>query len=263
MSVSIEKGSVWKRFSAFLFDIIVMAVLALLAATLLSLAFGYDGTLDSYNEIRTGIEESYGITFQITEEEYLTYDDAKKAQYDAAYEALNANSEAVRLYALLTNYSLMIVTFAILFAFLILEFIVPLLLKEGRTLGKKIFGLCVVRQNSVRISGPVLFIRSILGKCVIELLVPVFIIILILFGRGDIFLTILLFLIPLVNVIIFLATKNHYQLHDLLAVTVVADYATQKVFADEDERTAFIAAEEAERVRASREENVFSSNVFK
>ena len=137
----VKKGSSWKRISAFLFDLILFAILALLFATLLSRIMGYDEKLSAYQERKGAVEEKYGISFDISESEYLAYNDAKKAVYDEAYRALNADQEAVRLYLLLNNLAVLIVSFSLLLAFLLLEFTVPLLFKHGRTLGKKIFSL--------------------------------------------------------------------------------------------------------------------------
>ncbi|MBQ9911055.1 MAG: RDD family protein [Lachnospiraceae bacterium] len=256
--MDIKKGSSWKRISAFLFDLILFAIVALLFATLISWILKYDANLSSYQEHKSAIETEYGITFDISEEEYLSYDEGKKAAYDKAYEALNADKEAVRLYMLLNNHALLIVSFSLLFAFLALEFAVPMLLKEGRTLGKKIFGLCVVKQSSVAVNGPVMFVRTILGKYAIETQVPAYILIMFFFGRADLFLLILLGAIVLVNIGLFLFTQNHLTIHDLIAVTAVADFATQKIFPSEEAKAAYLAKEEEDRIRRMREENVFS-----
>ena len=254
----IKRGSSWKRISAFLFDLILFSILALLFATLFSYVLGYDARLAEYQTRRNAVEERFGISFDISESEYMAFTEEQKARYDQAYEALNADREAVRLYVLLSNLAVLIVSFGLLFAFLILEFLVPLLLKNGRSLGKKIFGLCVVRQSGVRISGPILFIRTVLGKYAIETLIPAYILIMFVFGKANIFLLILLALIFLSNILLFLFNRNHLLIHDMIAVTAVADFETQQIFESEEAKAAFIAKEEEERIRRSREENVFS-----
>ena len=259
LAVDIQKGSFWKRISAFLFDKILLFILAIGAATLLSLIFQYDQRLDEYREIRASIEEEYGISFGITEEEYNSYDDAAKARYDAAYEALNANKDAVRLYGLISNFALLIVTFSFLAAYLILEFMIPMLLKNGMTLGKKIFGLAVMKQNSVRISGPVLFVRTILGKYAVELMIPTFVIIKLFLGQGNIFLFILLILVPLVNLVLVIATQNNCFLHDLLSVTCVVDYSSQRIFNTEQEMIDYVREQHEKEEAEEREENVFQT----
>ena len=257
MMTDIQKGGIWKRASAWLFDKILLFILVVGIAALVSLIVDYDGNYNAYMEIRSSVEEEYGISFEITEEEFNGYDAEKQARYNAAYEALNANKEAVRLYTLITNLALLIVTFSFLLAYLILEFLVPLFMKNGMTLGKKIFGLAVMKQNGVKASGPVMFVRSILGKYAVEIMIPVFIIIMMLFGRGNIFLLILLVLIPLVNIILVIATRNNSFLHDLLAVTVVVDYGSQKIFDTEDDMMAYITEQHEAEVSSEYEENIF------
>ena len=66
----------------------------------------------------------------------------------------------------------MITTLSTLIAFLLLEFAVPLMLKNGQTLGKKIFGVAVVRVDGVKVSPVMVFARGILGKCTIGTLAP-------------------------------------------------------------------------------------------
>ena len=253
MKVDVQKGSIWKRISAFLFDGIMLSIVIMGLATLMSWILKYDDRMAAFNEIKESVAAQYGISFDTSQEEYQEFDAEKKARFDEAYEALNANREAVKLYSQLNVFAILIISLPMFLAFLILEFIIPLIFKDGRTLGKKIFGLCVIRPNCVKISGPVLFIRSIIGKCVIELQIPATIIIMFLFGKGNIFLAILFFAIPLVNLISFFATKKHTVLHDLLSVTVVADYASQRIFETEDELIEFKKKQHEEEVQRLRE----------
>ena len=49
-------------------------------------------------------------------------------------------------------------------------------------------------------------------------------------------------------------------LHDLLAVTVVVDYASQKIFDTEEEMMAYVTAQHEAEVLSEYEENIFKSN---
>ena len=253
MSVDVQKASIWKRISAFLFDGIMLSIVIMGFATLFQFVFKYDETLSSYQAIVSDVEEAHGIKLQVTKEEYDGYDDAKKAKYDAAYQALNDNSEAVRLYARVFILQILSFSLSMFIAFLLLEFFLPLVFKDGRTLGKKIFGLCLIRPNCVKISGPVLFIRSIIGKCVIETQIPVMIVLMFFNGKANLFLIVLLFAIPIVNLILFFATKNHTVLHDMLAVTVVADFSSQRIFETEDDLIEFKKKQHEIEVERARE----------
>ncbi len=260
MMTDIQKGGIWKRASAWLFDKILLFIAVIGVATLLSLIVDYDGKLNKYREIQTSIEEKYGVSYGIREQEYNSWEPEKQARYDAMFEELKSNKTWVKDRSLIINLALLIVTFSFLLGYLILEFMVPLFLRNGMTLGKKIFGLGVMKQNGVKVSGPIMFVRSILGKYAIEIMIPVFIIMMMLFGMGNLFLFILLVLIPLVNIILVIATHNNSFLHDLLAFTVVVDYASQKIFDTEEEMMAYVTAQHEAEVSSEYEENIFKSN---
>ena len=136
--------------------------------------------------------------------------------------------------ALVLNLTLLISIFAILFAYIALEFLVPLLLKNGQTLGKKMFGIAVMRDDGVRITPMMLFVRSILGKCTIEALVPLAIIALILLGNAGIFGLIALLLLAGLEIFLMIKTKTNSCIHDLLSYAVVVDMASQMIFDSEE-----------------------------
>jgi uncharacterized RDD family membrane protein YckC len=117
-----------------------------------------------------------------------------------------------------------------LIAFLILEFIVPLLFKNGQTLGKKIFGIAVIRVDGVRIPTFQLFVRAVLGKYTIETMVPLFIIMLFLMGTLGIMGPIIILLLIVLQIVVMVVSKTNSPIHDLLAVTAVVDINTQMIF---------------------------------
>ena len=117
-----------------------------------------------------------------------------------------------------------------LIAFLILEFIVPLLFKNGQTLGKKIFGIAVIRVDGVRIPTFQLFVRAVLGKYTIETMVPLFIIMLFLMGTLGIMGPIVILLLIVLQIVVMVVSKTNSPIHDLLAVTAVVDINTQMIF---------------------------------
>ena len=55
MDLDLQKASMWKRISAFLFDFIMLSIVAVLFAWGLSAALGYDG----YNRTVAGAYEKY------------------------------------------------------------------------------------------------------------------------------------------------------------------------------------------------------------
>lgn len=250
----IQKAGIWKRISAFLFDMILMSILTVLFALLFSGISDYSGKLQRHEEIRDEVAETYGPELTVTEEQYNALDkDAQEALY-----ALSV--EYNRLTELLLNLALLFITFAFLLAYLILELIIPLIFKNGQTLGKKIFGICLMRNDCVKVSGPLLFIRTVLGKFAVETMIPVYFAILVLFGQGNVLSVLLLVIVPIVNLILIIATKNNCPLHDLLAQTLVVDFASQRIFDTREALVAYKTAQHEMEVAALREENVFQKH---
>lgn len=236
MVFDIQRASIWKRFAAWLLDVILLSILAAGVAFLLSLAFGYDAKLEAYQSIISEAGEKHGVDLSLSEQEIEALPEDVKARYAAAYDDLNSNDEALRLLTLTVNLSLVITTAGILASYLILEFFLPLFVfKNGRTIGKKVFSLALVRNNGVRINGPVLFIRTVLGKYAVETMIAAYIVIMFLFGRADLIMIILFFLVPVINLILLFATRNHTPIHDLLAGTVLVDFESQMIFDTEED----------------------------
>ena len=116
---------------------------------------------------------------------------------------------------------------------------VPICFKHGRTLGKKIFGLAVIRTNGVKLGGQAHFIRAIIGKYTIETMVPVYILLMIIFGTLGITGTLVLLLLLGLELFTVFTTKTRSTIHDLISDTVVVDYNSQMIFDSEEELIAY------------------------
>ncbi len=248
MIYDLQKASVWKRCSAALFDFIILGIVVVGLATLLSALLGFNKYNDRMNAAYDKYEKEYGIEFEISEEEYLSKTTEEKELWDTAYEALCKDKDAIYAYNMVFQLSILILTFSILFGYLIMEFIIPILLKNGQTLGKKIFGLGVMRTDGVKVVAPLLFIRTILGKFTIETMIPVIILLMILFNSIGIVGPVIIGLILLVQVILMIATNTNSMIHDVLAKTVVVDVASQMIFDSEEEMIAYKNKVHAEQV---------------
>ncbi len=248
MNLDLQKAGIWKRMSAYLFDFIILAMLTVGIAALASWTLGYDRYVDRVTQAYDEYEKAYGISFEISEQDYLALPQEIKDRYDQANLAMNSDQEVLYAYNMMHSLALVILSSAILITHLLLEFLVPLLFGNGQTLGKKIFGVAVMRTNSVKVTGPVLFVRAILGKCTIGRMVPVLIILMIVFGELGIVGTAALILIAILQVVLLGVTRTHSMIHDLLADTVTVDMASQRIFDSEEELIEFkkrIHAEEA------------------
>lgn len=232
MTCDIQKAGLWKRVAAGLLDGILLSILAVGMAFLLGAFLGYDGYNTTLNESYAYYEEQYGISFQITGEEYEALSPQEKETYDKAYDTLIHDEEAMKAYNMVLNLSLLITTGGILVACLLLEFAVPLFFGNGQTVGKKVFGLGVVRVDGVRTTPLQLFVRTVLGKFTIETMIPVYVVLMIFFNVAGLGGTLLLGGLLVAQILIMALTANNSLIHDLLAGTVVVDVASQMIFRD-------------------------------
>lgn len=240
MIYDIQRASMWKRISAFLFDGILLGIAAVLFAWALSSALHFDRYNDALDAAYTRYGEAYGVNFSLSLEEYDAMTPEQRETLNAAYAALNADETAVSAYNAVVNLTLVITSLGILLAFAVLEFAVPMCLGNGQTLGKKIFGLGVMQQDGVMIDGRILFIRTFLGKYTFETMVPVLILMMIWFGILGLTGTLVLLGILLLQIIMLLR-QNRLTIHDALAATIAIDIGSQMIFPD---RAAMIAYKE-------------------
>lgn len=250
MRCELQRAGSWQRIAAGFLDGVLMLTLAVGLAALLSLVTGYDKESQKLDAIYARYESEYGIVFSIPEEEYTAMTDAQREHYDAAYEALVSDKEAMTTYNKVANLSLVVLSLSLLGALLLLEFVLPLLLKNGQTIGKKAFGLGLVRVDCVAVTPLQLFCRTLLGKYTLETMIPVYTGFMIFMGSAGMFGLLLIAGLLLAQVILFCASYNHNQIHDLIAGTVVVDVKSQMIFPTVEDRINYqkqAAAEEADR----------------
>ena len=162
------------------------------------------------------------------------------------------NEEVQRLHTVIVSYTFLMISVSLFIANLIWHFILPLILHEGRSLGKKIFGLAVMRTNGLRLSNPVLFVRSMLGLYAMETMVPVLFALMIYFGLLGSVGVIAGALLFLLEIIVMATTKTHSSIHCLLSDTVVVDYASQRIFATQADLDEYL---EAQRIEEEQKKN--------
>lgn len=248
MIYDLQKASLLKRVSAWLLDAILLVIIAAGFALALSGLFGFDAHNQALNETYAKYEAQYGISFDITQAEFDALSQDKQDSYNTAYDALSADPTAVYAYNMLMRLSVLITSLSILCAYLLLEFAVPLWLKHGQTVGKKIFGIAVMRTDGVQISAVSLFVRTVLGKYTIETMIGVLIVMMIFWGSIGIVGPIVLGLIGLLQLLLLIFSRTNSLIHDYLANTVTVDMASQLIFRTTDELIAYqkrVAAEKA------------------
>ena len=250
MVYDLQKAGLWKRIAAWMFDGILTAILAVGLGFLLSSLLGYDSYSQTLDAAYDRYEQQYGIVFEITQNEYEAMTDAQKQNYEAASAALTADPEAGYAYNMTLNLSMAIFSVAVLVSVLLWEFALPLYFGDGQTLGKKIFGLCLVRTDCVRMNKLQLFARTLLGKFALETMLPVYIVFLTFWGVLGMTGTVILFALGIAQLLCLGISRTNSALHDLLAGTAVVDKASQIIFRDTEELLEFqkrVAAERAAR----------------
>ena len=237
MITDLQLAPYLKRLSAFLLDIIVILIISTGGALLMSYIVNFDARVDEYNSYVTYYEETYDVKFGLSEEELKALTEEEKAKYDEVEELIQKDKGFIKAYQLVNNLIYIMVVFCVLIGVLIPEFVIPLFLKNGQTIGKKAFGLVVIKPNGVRATNVQLLIRALLGKYTIEIMIPVLSVVTFLFAiAGNLGMIWLLFgaLIILLNIILVMFTKNHTMVHDVFSYTVVCSKDTQMIFDSEE-----------------------------
>ena len=248
MATDLQKASIWKRTAAWMFDGILLGILAVAFGVLISWVLGYDAHSKTLEQAYDKYENQYGVVFEISLETYEGMTPEQRDRYDAAYAALIADEEAMYAYNMMINQTLVILTVAILLATVVIEWLVPLYLGHGRTLGKKIFGLALIRNDGVQMNNMQLFTRAILGKYTVETMVPVLIILMIYWGTMGVAGTLILGALTIGQAACLIFTRSNSAIHDLMAGTVVVDFASQTIFRTTEDLIAYkkrVAAEKA------------------
>ena len=267
----LRKIGIVKRLSAQLLDMILLVVLSTGFIFIISLICNYSGAEELSTQYYTewedyrkayakGVSEAYGFTYTSDEENIVytvTDKDGNATTLDAVWTQLkNANGESDaaitaaawakfqeltpmatvnKQYRYVYSLLFMMISIGVLLSYIVLEFILPIILKNGQTVGKKVFGICLVRQDCVKITNMALFVRTFLGKYVIETMVPVLLVFMFFFGGLGILAIVLFGVLELLNIILFFALKNRTPIHDLVAGTVAADMKLQMIFQSEEE----------------------------
>ena len=243
MIYDLQKASLWKRASAFLFDLMIMMVIVVGIAALLSAALGVDTHLARIEQEKASIisrieaeyEREHGVSCKL--DLSLGYEDMSEGQkeiYHKVDEELGKNENVQAAAFLLLNFTLVICLISTFAAYAVMEFVLPVwVFKNGQTLGKKLFGLGVIRTSSVKASPFVLFVRMLFGKYTIETVLPMFVLIMMFFGIVGIVGPIVILGLVVLEIVALCATHTNSAIHDLISDTAVVELSTQMVFESE------------------------------
>ena len=247
----LQKPNMWKRIAAALLDFFLLILVASGVIILLMAVFNMNSYSEGFQSRCDEFEQIYGTDFDMSGDDYSALDEAGKKAYDDAAAALSADGEANYYFSMIMNLTLLSVTLGFFIAYLVTEFIMPLILKNGQSLGKKAFGIGVMREDGVKISPVQLFARTVLGKFTIETMVPVFILIMLYFDLMGIVGIAVLLGIAILQLVLLIVNKTRTPIHDLLAHTVAVDLQSQMIFDTPEELLEYKQARHAEMVERS------------
>ena len=120
----------WKRIAAALLDVILVFMLAVAVVYILSLAFGYKEKAVELTQIYNEVQDKYGVDLGKSEEEILALSPEIQDEYKKATLEFNTNTRAQYLNAMIISLTMALVTIGTLVSQILLEFVVPLLLKR-------------------------------------------------------------------------------------------------------------------------------------
>ena len=287
----LRKIGIVKRASALLLDAILLAVLTTGFAFIISLICNfdhhqelsdrYDKEWDDFRlDYMEAIADYYGFVYSANDDGYTIEKNGEASSLNAVmilfaqsegefdYSKISAakTAEAYQVYLTMTpgeqvvaqrnlvhSLLFMIISLGLLLSYIVLEFIIPIIFKHGQTVGKKVFGIGLVRANCVKITNLALFARTLPGKFAIETMFPIMLIFMLLYGGLGWIAVVLLIAMFLMDFILLFATKNRTPIHDLLAGTVAVDIKLQMIYQSEEEliqKKALAAQESAENARS-------------
>lgn len=241
-----QKASFIKRLPAWMLDAILAIIVTAGVMAGLSYVLNTDAHSKALDDIYQAYEEKYKIVFTVTQEEMAAMSEEQLAAYQAAAEELSEDMEAKKAYEQVLSDTFLTVSLSLFASALLLEFLMPMWLGNGQTLGKKIFGVGVMRVDGIRVNRTILFVRAILGKYTLGTMIPVLLAIMLIFGILGMVGAIVLLVALLLEWFLPLVTRNRSAVHDLLACTVAVDINSQLIFDTPEEREEYIQQMEAE-----------------
>ena len=251
MEYDFQRASFLKRLPAWMLDMILLIILVTGFMMVWSYAFEVDPYVEKVNAIEEQYKAEYGSQLSISIDEYQMMTEEEKAQklteeerthineaILAINEELFRNEEYLSASGKMISNLFSIVALSFLCAYFILEFLIPLWLKNGQTLGKKCFGIALMRKDGIKVTPFIMFTRTILGKCSIELMIPIMLYVIL---NGSIVSVAVVLAFFLAQIIVPFATRNKTAIHDLLACTVAVDLASQMIFDTVEDMEAYHA----------------------
>ena len=157
-----------KRLAAYLIDIVMVLVIFTGVMFLLSEMFDYQG-------VNAKLEQLYIDTGVKIADDKGVYDfcDIKNTTCEQSLKNLYAMDLFYELFNSIQGFLIYAPIISIFVPLLILEFILPMIFKNGQTLGMKLFNIALISKNGIKVKPIQVFVRFLFGKFIINGIVPV------------------------------------------------------------------------------------------
>lgn len=233
------KAAPIKRFAAYLIDLILLLAITAGVAVAIFNAMDYSSYNEQLQNHYARYEQEYGIDLNISQEEYQALTQKEMEKYDAVYEAMDKDDAARYTLNKIVFIRLVSLAAGTLVGYLILEVMLPLILKNGQTIGKKALGLCVMHKDHIRVGVMQVILRAIVGKYFVGTLIPLVLLMVPNFRIWIISGSTIMAIIAMTQAFIVLMSQANCGIHDKLFHTVVADFTQQYIFDSVEERRAY------------------------
>lgn len=242
-SIYTPKKATWfKRILAFGLDIILFAVLLSGAMLLVSYISGYQSDLKMLDT--KYIEYGIKVKNDVGAYEFCADVNGSTACKEA-WEAFNKDTLACQYYDNVALKTLAILFGGIFITELILDYIIPMCLKNGRTIGMFCLGLAYIDVKDIKITHLQVFVHFLFGKYILVSVIPIFFFFLHFYNILPTYGLLICVIIVLANLIMKFATPRRVGFADSIARMYMIDNEAQ-VYCNTIEELSALKAKEAE-----------------
>ena len=234
----INKPKIVNRLAAFLIDAVLFVILFTGVLYLASLIFDFD----THYAILQEEYKKVGYLILNTETNKYEFLSLPAPNFNEITKLVTENKIIMEKLFFVNSFSVKAPLAATAIVLFITEFIVPLFLRNGQTLGMKIFGVGLLSTNGLAINPIQLFARCLIGKIAVLGIIPVLGILYIFLNySGGLLGSLMVLIVYGVNLVLLIKSKNNTGIQDLIANVIPVDaketifYKTQKDF-DEDNK---------------------------
>ena len=221
------------RIAAFIIDAILLLILFTGILYFISLIANFDA---HYAILQEEYKRVGYLVFNPEINDYQTISPTDP-NFDYVVELINDNEVLLKELSFVNTFSVNAPLIGLAIALFVLEFIIPLIFKNGQTIGMKFFKIALISNNNLAITTTQLFARCIIGKIAVLGIIPLLSILYIFLNSGGgLFGTLILLIIVIVQMAMLIKNKNHEGLADKIAnvypvnFTETVIYKTQKEF---------------------------------